>query len=179
MKSTYATKEKWWLVQVECKWCSELNKNNLKHKFYMAYNFWEEAPFPSLLYIITLYGAYIQIAFFLGTPKIGTHIVLKLLMTISSSNQAYLEHEKAISYNLQKYLSNDALHALNKDHLILALKGFVSVIKFPIDMHIKSKWTMQGHFKHLYFKTFLLVSWRPNFVSKMLDSKQTCIGTLK
>jgi hypothetical protein len=36
------------LVQIEWKWCNELNKDNLKHKLHMARNHWEEAPLPSL-----------------------------------------------------------------------------------------------------------------------------------
>jgi hypothetical protein len=48
MKSTFTTKKKGWLVQVEWKWCDEFNKNNLKHKLYMACNLWEEAPLSSL-----------------------------------------------------------------------------------------------------------------------------------
>jgi hypothetical protein len=35
-------------MQVEWKWRNEFNKDNFKHKFYMARNLWEEAPFPSL-----------------------------------------------------------------------------------------------------------------------------------
>jgi hypothetical protein len=34
-------------MQVECKWCGGLSKDNLKLNLYMAYNLWEEAPFPS------------------------------------------------------------------------------------------------------------------------------------
>ncbi len=48
IKSTYITKERRWLVQIERKWCGGLNKDNFKHKFYMARNLWEEAPLPSL-----------------------------------------------------------------------------------------------------------------------------------
>jgi len=48
MKSTCTTKKKGRLVQVECKWCDELSKDNFKHKLYMAHNLWEEAPLPSL-----------------------------------------------------------------------------------------------------------------------------------
>jgi hypothetical protein len=48
MKSTCTTKERRQLVQIEFKWCDELNRDNFKHKFYTAYNLWEEAPFPSL-----------------------------------------------------------------------------------------------------------------------------------
>jgi len=46
-------------------------------------------------------------------------------MFISSSNRAFLEHARAISYNLQKDLSNDVFHAPIKDNLTLAPKGFV------------------------------------------------------
>jgi hypothetical protein len=31
-------------------------------------------------------------------------------------------------------------------------------------MHIRSKWTMRGHFKHPHSKTFLMVSWGFNLV---------------
>jgi hypothetical protein len=41
-------KERGQLVQVECKWCNEFSRDNLKHNFYIAHNLWEEAPFPSL-----------------------------------------------------------------------------------------------------------------------------------
>jgi hypothetical protein len=33
MKSTCTTKKIGWLVQVEWKWCSGLDKDNFKHKF--------------------------------------------------------------------------------------------------------------------------------------------------
>ncbi len=29
-------------MQIECKWCDGLNKNNLKHKLYMTHNLWED-----------------------------------------------------------------------------------------------------------------------------------------
>jgi hypothetical protein len=48
MKSTYITKERGRLMQIECKWCGGLNKDNFKHKFYMAHNLQKETPFPSL-----------------------------------------------------------------------------------------------------------------------------------
>jgi hypothetical protein len=48
MKSTYTTKKRRWLVQVEWKWCGEFNKDNLNHKFYTAHNLWEEASLSSL-----------------------------------------------------------------------------------------------------------------------------------
>jgi len=31
-------------------------------------------------------------------------------------------------------------------------------------MHLKSKWTMRGHFRHLHFDTFPMVSWGANFM---------------
>jgi hypothetical protein len=40
--------KKKWSVQIEHKWCDELNNNNLKHKLYTACNLWEKAPLPSL-----------------------------------------------------------------------------------------------------------------------------------
>ncbi len=38
-------------------------------------------------------------------------------------------------------------------------------------MQIKSKWTMRGHFKHLRFKNFLIVSWGPNLVFFSFSTK--------
>jgi hypothetical protein len=38
MKSTYTTKKRGQLVQIEWKWCGELCRDNLKHKLYMARN---------------------------------------------------------------------------------------------------------------------------------------------
>jgi hypothetical protein len=57
MKSTYTTKERRWLMQVECKWCAKFSKDNFKHKFYTAHNLWEEAPLPSLKYLWLSIGA--------------------------------------------------------------------------------------------------------------------------
>jgi hypothetical protein len=48
MTSTYTTKKKRRLVQVECKWCDEFSKENFKHKLYTTHNLWEEAPLCSL-----------------------------------------------------------------------------------------------------------------------------------
>jgi hypothetical protein len=52
-------------------------------------------------------------------------------MFISSSNQFVLEHARAISCNPQKDLSNSVSQAPIKDHLILALKGFVVRSQIP------------------------------------------------
>jgi hypothetical protein len=46
-------------------------------------------------------------------------------MFISSSNQTYLEHARAIFYSSQKDISNGALHAPIRVHLTFDLKGFV------------------------------------------------------
>jgi hypothetical protein len=135
MKSTCVIKERKRLVQVECKWCDKFSRENFKHKLYMTCNLWEEAPLPST----TLwFFAWVTSKwhFFLGfpneSPKIGTLIVPKLWMLISSSNQAYLEHEiKEISYSPQKYLSNGVSHALIGDHLTLAIRGFMVGSQIP------------------------------------------------
>ncbi len=41
MRSTYTTKKRGRLVQVEWKWCGKLSRENLKHKLYMACNLWD------------------------------------------------------------------------------------------------------------------------------------------
>jgi hypothetical protein len=35
-------------MQVEWKWCNKFTEDIFKHKFYMARNFWEDTPLPSL-----------------------------------------------------------------------------------------------------------------------------------
>jgi hypothetical protein len=35
-------------MQVEWKWCNKFSRENLKHKLYIAYNLWEEAPLSFL-----------------------------------------------------------------------------------------------------------------------------------
>jgi hypothetical protein len=52
MRSTCITKKRGQLMQVEWKWCDGLNKDNLKNKLYTTCNLWEEAPLPSLYYIL-------------------------------------------------------------------------------------------------------------------------------
>jgi hypothetical protein len=73
-------------MQVKWKWCSELNRDNLKHKFYIARNLWEEAPLPSpIVYFVPFHKDYIQMSLFPGTPKwvfycpkiLDAHIFLK------------------------------------------------------------------------------------------------------
>jgi hypothetical protein len=71
-------------------------------------------PLP-IIYFVTFHRGYIQITFFprlpSGSPKIGIFVVSKLWTFISSSKQTCLENAKAISYNPQKDIFNDVLHA--------------------------------------------------------------------
>jgi hypothetical protein len=39
MKSTYTTKEKRWLMQVEHKWCGKFSRHNFKQKLYTPATF--------------------------------------------------------------------------------------------------------------------------------------------
>jgi len=48
IRSTCTTKKRKQLMQIKWKWCGGLGTNNFKHKLYIAFNLWEEAPFPSL-----------------------------------------------------------------------------------------------------------------------------------
>jgi hypothetical protein len=66
--------------------------------------------------------------FFLGTPTLG---IQNFWMFIFSSNQACLEHARAISYIPQKDLSNNVLHPLIENHLTIALRGFVVKSQIP------------------------------------------------
>jgi hypothetical protein len=52
-------------------------------------------------------------------------------MIVFFSNQDYLEHARAISYNFQKDLFDNVWHAPIRTHFTLALKGFVVEGKFP------------------------------------------------
>jgi hypothetical protein len=130
MKSTCTTKERRRLVQVKHKWCDELNKDNFKHKLYMAHNLWKKAPPPSLIiYFMTLHKGYIQMVIFPNTSEWESQnwdfYCFEFWTVRSSSNQAFMEHAKAIYYNLQKHLSSNVLHVPIKDHLTPFLKGFV------------------------------------------------------
>jgi hypothetical protein len=78
MKSTYTTQERGWSMQVECKWCDGLSKDNFKHKLYMALQPFGRGTTPLLIiYYVTLRGGYIQMTLFLEIPKIGTFVVPK------------------------------------------------------------------------------------------------------
>ncbi len=94
MKSTYTTKKRRRLVQVEWKWCDKLSRDNFKHKLYMAHNLWEEAPLPSLQYTMSMSMGITSKCHFSPrlpseSPKIGTFVVAKLWTLISFSNQVF------------------------------------------------------------------------------------------
>jgi hypothetical protein len=105
MKSTCTTKKRGRLVQIECKWCNEFNKNNLKHKLCTTHTL-EGGTTPLLIVnFVTLRKGYIQMTFFPKTPKIGTFVVLTFWTFIYSLNQVFLEHAKALFNSLQKIFS--------------------------------------------------------------------------
>ncbi len=92
-------------MQVEWKWCGGFNKDNFKHKLYMAHNLWEEAPLPSLYYTLCL-STRTTFNTLNGSPKTKTFIVLEFWTFISFSNQVIFENARAIVYSLQKDISN-------------------------------------------------------------------------
>jgi hypothetical protein len=102
----------------------------------MAHNLWEETLLPSLYYIMWLstratFKWHFIPGFPSGNPKIGTLVVLKFWTLISSSNQTFLDHARAISYSFQKNLSNSVLYTPIEDHLTVALRGFVVKSQVP------------------------------------------------
>jgi len=131
MKSTCTTKEKLRLVQMECKWCDEFKRENLKHKLYMTCKFWEEAPLHSLQYILWLYARVTSRWCFLSrVPKLGLLLSWNFGSTYLSLKKVILEHEMAISHSPQKNLSNGVLHFPIGGHLTPFLTGFV--VESPI-----------------------------------------------
>jgi hypothetical protein len=111
--STCITKKRGRLMQVEWMWCSELSRNNLKHKLYLACNLWEEAPHPSLYYIMCLSTRMTSKCHFSlrfpsgsGSPKIKTFVVPKLWTFLFFSNQVCFENARAISYSPKKDILN-------------------------------------------------------------------------
>ncbi len=137
MKSTCTTKKREQLVQVEWKWCDKINKNNLKHKLYTTRNLWEEAPPPSLQYILCLSVGMtskcdFSLGFPSGSPKIGTLAIPKLQTFISFSNQVcFFGNAMAMPYSLQKDLSNGVQHTPIRAHLTLTFKGFMVKSQIP------------------------------------------------
>jgi hypothetical protein len=102
MKSIYTTKKRGWLMQIEWKWCDELNRGIFKHKFYTVCNFWEDAPLPPYNILCAFpQGLHSNVTFpqdfQMGVPKLG------FLMSQNfghSSNQVCFENARKISYNL-------------------------------------------------------------------------------
>ncbi len=60
-----------------------------------------------------------------GVPKLGLLLFQNFGHSYFSSNQAYLNHARAIYYSPQKYFSNNVWHVLIGVHLTFTLKGFV------------------------------------------------------
>jgi len=97
MRSTYIIKEKRQLLQVKWKWCSELSKDNFKHKIYKTHNLWEETPLPSLYYIILCafsWGLHPNVTF----PRDSQMWVLKLwFLLFQNFGSSYLFQIKFFS----------------------------------------------------------------------------------
>jgi hypothetical protein len=68
MKSTYTTKKRKRLVQIEWKCCDGFSKDNLKHKLYMAHKQRNIIPLP-IIYSVPFHGDYIQMSLFLKILK--------------------------------------------------------------------------------------------------------------
>jgi hypothetical protein len=58
-------------MQVEYKWWNRFNRDNLKHKFYMAHNFRRKHDSFLIVYFMTLFGGYIQMTFVFGILNRG------------------------------------------------------------------------------------------------------------
>ncbi len=137
MRSTYRIKKGRQLVQVEWKWCDELSRDNLKHKLYMTCNIWEEAPLPSLYYILCLSArttskCHFSLGFPSGSPKTKTLIVPKISTFISFSNQVYFDNTRVIFYSFKKIFP--IMYNTPQSKLIWPLlsRGFWSKVKFSI-----------------------------------------------
>jgi len=105
MRSTYVTTKRKQLMQVELKWCSKLSKDNLKHKLSTTFNLWRRHHPPSYnIFCASLWGLHLSL--FPGTPK-WEFCCPKTLDIHIFSNHIYFENTRAMSYNPQKYLSND------------------------------------------------------------------------
>jgi hypothetical protein len=106
MRSTYTINERRQLLQVKWKWCSELSRDNLKHKIFKTHNLWEETPLPSLYYIMCFYVKTISKRHFSPrlsnvSPKTTTLVVPKLWKLISFSNKVFFQNVTLISYILE------------------------------------------------------------------------------
>jgi hypothetical protein len=116
-------------VQVECKWCDRLRKDNFKHKVYTVRNLGKKHHSPPYnIFYDSPWGLHPNDTFS-RTPKWESQnwdsCCLELWTLISLSKQACLDCTRKISYNVQKDLFNGVLHAPIKYHLIPSLRGFV------------------------------------------------------
>ncbi len=107
MGSTYICKKRKRLVQIEWKWYGELSKDNLKHKLYTAHNLWEEAPLPSLWYIMCLSAGTTSKCHFssrLPNRSLKTRILVvsQLWMFTSFSNQVFYKKKGQYFITLKK-----------------------------------------------------------------------------
>jgi len=84
-----------------------------------------------------------------------------------------LEHARAISYSLQKVPSNGVLHTLIGNHLTSYLKGFLvrsQILNLTPNLSFDHNSCSLGlneqyeGIRHLHFKIFPMVFWRPNLV---------------
>jgi hypothetical protein len=71
------------LMQIKWKWCNGLNRDNLKHKFYITCNLREEALLPSLnILYASPEGLHPNVIFpqnsLVGIPKVDTLVVPKI-----------------------------------------------------------------------------------------------------
>jgi len=98
--------------------------------------------------------------FQVGNPKNEIFVVLKFWTFISSSNQTFLEHARALSHSLRRNLFNSVSHAPIGDHLSFTLKRFV----VPPFFYHNSCISFLKHFRHLHFKTFPMLSYESNLV---------------
>jgi len=105
MRSTYVTTKRKQLMQVELSGVANLVGITSNTSFPQPSTFGGgTTPLP-IIYFVLLYGDYIC-HFSPGLPS-GSLVVPKLWTFISFSNHIYFENTRAMSYNPQKYLSND------------------------------------------------------------------------
>jgi len=162
MMSTCTTKKRRRLMQVEWKWCDEFSRDNFKHKFYTTHNHWAEAPLPlySILYAF-LRRLHPNVTFPWDSccPKtLDVHIFFKW---------NFFENVREYFISLEKILPKKITlpNQSSFDPCFQGICGQESNSQFDSysffwsqSMQIKSKWIIRGHFKHLRFKTFLMVS---------------------
>jgi hypothetical protein len=122
---------------------------------------------------VPFWGDYIQMSIFPRTLKwesqnwyfccfktFNVYIFFQIKFVLKKWGQYFIATKKSFSMVYNILQSNLIWPLLSKD--------LWSEVKFSIwfphllliiIMQINSKWTMQGHFKHLCLKTFLMLSW--------------------